>query len=234
MLDMKDKVVIITGAGGGMGTSIRKLMLDRGAIVLGIDKIPYSKSESKREYLLTGNLNDDLFSTYLVSYIEEEFDEIHCIVNCAGVTRATMKESLDTNLLVPYNLITSIIYLMKDRGGSIVNITSLESFQGFPNSPEYAASKGGLSALTKSMARDYGKYNIRVNAIVPGYTRTNMTKESMADELALKDKMNRMILKRIGEPDDIAYAVLFLCSDEASYITGTDLFVDGGWHAKGL
>lgn len=231
---MEDKKIIITGARGSIGTAIRKLMIDKGAYVFGLDLLPYEKYNKEREKLLAGDAKDAIFMEHLTNIIDDEYDSIDCIINCAGVTRSTMKQSLDTNLLLPYNLINELIYLMKDKGGSIVNITSLEVFQGFPNSPEYAASKGALSALTKSMARDYGKYNIRVNAVIPGYTRTNMTAESIQNKKLLDSKLDRMIIKRVGEPEDIAYAVLFLCSDEASYITGTDLFVDGGWNAKGL
>ena len=121
---------------------------------------------------------------------------------------------------------------MKSAGGSIINITSLNSELGFPNNPAYVATKGGLKQLTKSLAVDLGKYNIRVNNIGPGYIKTNMTKQGWKNnKQAIED---RTILGRWGKPEDLIGSIIFLLSDASSYITGQDIYVDGGYLAKGL
>ena len=124
---------------------------------------------------------------------------------------------------------------MKDQGGgSIINITSIGAELGFPNNPAYIAAKGALKQLTRSLALDLGSFGIRVNNIGPGYFRTDMTKGSWNDPQLEEDRIRRTILGRWGEPDDLAGAVIFLASEASRYITGQDLYVDGGWLAKGL
>ena len=113
-------------------------------------------------------------------------------------------------------------------------ILSIGSLFFFPENPGYVASKGGLRSLTKSLALDYAKMNIRVNNIVPGYIHTEMTDKSFNDPVLNKERMNRMIIQRWGQIEDIVGAAIFLCSDSSSYVTGTDLIVDGGWSARGL
>ena len=125
--------------------------------------------------------------------------------------------------------------MMKDQGGgSIINITSIGAELGFPNNPAYIAAKGALKQLTKSLALDLGPFGIRVNNIGPGYFRTDMTKGSWNDPQLEEDRIRRTILGRWGEPDDLAGAAIFLASEASRYITGQDLYVDGGWLAKGL
>ena len=119
-------------------------------------------------------------------------------------------------------------------GGSIINITSIGSTLGFPGNPSYGASKGGLRVLTKALANDLGDENIRVNNLAPGYIRTDMTEISFKDERKNKARLQRMLLGRWGEITDLCGAAIFLASDASSHVTGTDLFVDGGWTAKGL
>ena len=121
---------------------------------------------------------------------------------------------------------------MKENGGSIINITSLNSELGFPNNPAYVAMKGGLKQLTKSLAVDLGKYNIRVNNVGPGYIKTNMTKQGWKNNR--KEIEDRTILGRWGEPKDLVGTMVFLLSSASSYITGQDIYVDGGYLTKGL
>ena len=119
-------------------------------------------------------------------------------------------------------------------GGSIINITSINSMMGFPDNPAYVASKGGLRMLAKALAIDYSNRNIRVNCIAPGYIRTVMTKESYNDKEKREHRTKHTILGRWGNPEDLVGATIFLASNASSYITGIDLFVDGGWSAKGI
>ena len=121
---------------------------------------------------------------------------------------------------------------MKVGGGSIINITSLNSEIAFPNNPAYVSTKGGLKQLTKSLALDLGKYNIRVNNLGPGYIKTNMTKFGWKNNR--KKIEDRTILGRWGEPRDLVGTIIFLLSDASSYITGQDIYVDGGYLTKGL
>ena len=118
------------------------------------------------------------------------------------------------------------------HGGSIINITSLNSELGFPNNPAYVSTKGALKQLTKSLAVDLGIYDIRVNNVGPGYIKTNMTKMGWKNNR--KQIEDRTILGRWGEPDDLVGTIIFLLSPAASYITGQDIYVDGGYLAKGL
>ena len=120
------------------------------------------------------------------------------------------------------------------NGGSIINITSIGSILGFPGNPGYVSSKGGLRSLTKALAEDLSIKNIRVNNIAPGYIRTDMTEDSFLNSALNKQRMDRMMIKRWGSVEDIGSAAIFLASNASSYITGTDIIVDGGWTAKGI
>jgi NAD(P)-dependent dehydrogenase (short-subunit alcohol dehydrogenase family) len=124
---------------------------------------------------------------------------------------------------------------MKKRyKGSIINITSLNSEQAFPENAAYVSSKGALKQLTKSAALDLGKYNIRVNNVGPGYMRTAMTMKSWEDPVKNKQRKEKTALNRWGTPSDLIGACVFLASNASSYVTGQDLYVDGGWLIKGL
>jgi NAD(P)-dependent dehydrogenase (short-subunit alcohol dehydrogenase family) len=120
------------------------------------------------------------------------------------------------------------------RRGSIVTVTSIGSLLGFPNNPGYVASKGGLRMMSKALALDLGKFNVRVNNLVPGYVHTDMTTASYSDPLKSKERAERTMLGRWGQVGDLIGAAIYLASDASSYVTGTDLVVDGGWTAKGL
>ena len=165
------------------------------------------------------------------------------LVNAAGVTApaepgdaiTNFRHTLETNLVAIYACCVEVLPFMRlSGGGSIINITSIGSTLGFPGNPSYGASKGGLRVLTKALANDLGADNIRVNNLAPGYIRTDMTRLSFEDEHMNQARRQRMLLDRWGEINDLCGAAIFLASDASSYVTGTDLFVDGGWTAKGL
>jgi NAD(P)-dependent dehydrogenase (short-subunit alcohol dehydrogenase family) len=123
-------------------------------------------------------------------------------------------------------------YLKKNA--SIINISSISSYFGFPNNPGYVSSKSGLSGLTRSLAYDFSKKNIRVNNIVPGYIRTEMTKKSFNNKKLFNLRKSSTLLNRWGNPKDIIGACTFLVSSSSSYITGADIVIDGGWSVKGI
>ena len=228
MFSVKDKVIIVTGSKGGNGSAIVKGLKNLGAVVTEVD-LPY--------WDITSNLH--LY--HLVDYTLEHNGKIDGLINCAGITRGNdlfeytdedWEDTYKVNLKAPFELSKEVAKHMKENGGSIINITSLNSELGFPNNPAYVAMKGGLKQLTKSLAVDLGKYNIRVNNVGPGYIKTNMTKQSWKNNR--KEIEDRTILGRWGEPEDLVGTIVFLLSSASSYITGQDIYVDGGYLTKGL
>jgi len=216
-MDLKDKKIIVVGSEGGIGKAIVTILKEEGILPIELD--------IKTGFDITNEL--DRFNIY------SQNDNIDGIVIAHGVTSQLWDKTIEINLESIYKF----LIIMKGRlnkGASIVNITSLGGHLGFPDNPQYCASKGGLRVLTKALALDWGKDNIRVNNVVPGYIKTNMTNKSYNDKKLKKQRDDRMILNRWGEPEDVANAVIFLLSDKSSYITGIDLVVDGGWLAKGL
>jgi len=228
LFSIRDKVIIVTGANGGNGSAISDGLEQSGAIVVRAD-LP--------EYDITDKKKLDLLIKKALMY----GGEIHGLVNCAGVTfgnelfdytEEDWNKTFEVNLKAPYELSRKVAKHMKENGGSIVNITSLNSELGFPNNPAYISTKGGLKQLTKSLAVDLGRYNIRVNNLGPGYIRTNMTKLGWKNNR--KKIEDRTVLGRWGEPNDLIGAAIFLLSEASSYVTGQDIYVDGGYLAKGL
>ena len=127
-----------------------------------------------------------------------------------------------------------ILEHMKKKGGSIVNITSLNAELGFSKNPGYVSSKGALKMLTKSFCLDYAKYNIRINNLGPGYIKTKMTKKKFLNFKDRKTRIDRIPLGRYADPKDLVGPVIFLISEASSYMTGQDLYIDGGFLAKGI
>ena len=230
MFSIKDKTIIVTGANGGNGSAIVKGLEERGALVQQADFPLFDVTHKGYQNLLVS------------SALELSWDNrIDGLINCAGITRGndifeyTDKDWEDTykvNLKAPFELSRKVAKHMKEHGGSIINITSSNSELGFPNNPAYVAMKGGLKQLTKSLAVDLGKYNIRVNNVGPGYIKTNMTKQGWKNNR--KQIEDRTILGRWGEPEDLVGTMVFLLSSASSYITGQDIYVDGGYLTKGL
>tara|TARA_R100000152_G_C6779319_1_gene210835 strand:+ start:3051 stop:3737 length:687 start_codon:yes stop_codon:yes gene_type:complete len=228
MFEVKDLVIIVTGSSGGNGSAISKKLQELGANIIDCDLPKYDVTK-----------DEDL--SRVVQNALKINGQINGLVNCAGVTYGNnvldykdedWETTYKVNLKAPYELSRKVAKHMKNTGGSIINITSLNSELGFPNNPAYVATKGGLKQLTKSLAVDLGKYNIRVNNIGPGYIKTNMTKKGWANHRREIEK--RTILGRWGNPEDLVGAAVFLLSKASSYITGQDIYVDGGYLAKGL
>lgn len=227
--DLKDRVIIVTGSSGGNGSAIARGLEHVGAVVVKADLPDYDITK-----------NEDL--NRLVEVAMTHGGKIHGLVNCAGVTYVNSffdysdndwEKTYKVNLKAPFELSRKVAKVMKEeKDGSIINITSLNSELAFPNNPAYVSSKGALKQLTKSLALDLGKYNIRVNNIGPGYIKTNMTKRGWSQNR--KEIEERTILGRWGEPEDLIGATIFLLSSASSYVTGQDIYIDGGYLAKGL
>jgi NAD(P)-dependent dehydrogenase (short-subunit alcohol dehydrogenase family) len=241
MFDMSDKVVIVTGGNRGNGYEISKGLSDAGAKVIRIDK-SFTSSIDSDDYEINLS-NEDHIINFFNLFIKK-YKKLDGLINNAGISIATDRpyenlevfdETLSINLRSAWILSSKSCELMaKNKKGSIVNITSLGAELGFPNNPSYQISKAGLKQMTKAMAVDWGGLGIRINNICPGYIRTAMTEESFNNEILHDERKNKTILKRWGMPSDLIGASIFLLSDASSYITGTDLRVDGGWTAKGL
>lgn len=242
------RVVVITGAGKGIGRHIAISMAERGAYVHCIDiDLPNKIPE---------NLSNNLFNIYcditnntdfenICKDIFEKYQRIDILINNAGITftkkddefypKDQWDKTININLTSVFMCSQTICkHMLKNKKGSIINITSINAELGFPNNPAYVTSKGGLKMLGKALARDWGIHGIRVNNLGPGYIRTDMTKKSYLDEKIRKKKEARTMLGRWGEPMDLIGPCIFLSSDASAYVTGQDIYVDGGWIASGI
>tara|TARA_A100001391_G_scaffold184779_2_gene152888 strand:- start:2213 stop:2956 length:744 start_codon:yes stop_codon:yes gene_type:complete len=241
LFSLKGKVAIVTGAARGNGAAIALGLHKAGANVIVVDVIPSINKELKT-YFCDITQRQDLEE--LVETTLKNHGKIDILVNNAGISLGTDQEfyptenwdkTLAVNLTAPFNLTKMVLDSMKSQGaGSIINITSLNAELGFPDNPAYVASKGGLKQFTKSVAYDYGKYGIRANNVGPGYMHTAMTDKSWNDQELHEQRKNRTLLGRWGQPGDLIGTVIYLASDASSYVTAQDLYVDGGWLAKGL
>ena len=213
-----------------MGIAISKLLEINGAHVI---KVDIKKKNKSNYYRLDLGNKEDL--KIFCHNIKKKYNHIDGIINLAGVSDpSNFEKNFNINIFSVYYLITDLLNLMKKKGGSIINITSLNSELGFKNNPGYNSSKGALKLLTKSMALDYGKYNIRVNNLGPGYIKTEMTKISFNSKILREKRLNRMIFQRYGNPDDLFGLILYLLSNSSKYVTGQDFYIDGGFLAKGI
>lgn len=242
---MEGRVAIITGGARGIGRAITEALASRGADVVIADiqeelaqttANEIANQFGKRTLALKVNVADYNSTKEMVDAALEKFGQVDILINNAGVTRDTllmrMNEAdwdivLDVNLKGAFNCCKAVVRpMMKQRYGRIVNISSVSGQAGQVGQANYSASKAGLIGLTKALARELASRQITVNAVAPGFVPTTLT-ESLADELK-EAILKATPLGRMGTPEEIAFAVAFLASDEASYITGQVLAVDGG------
>jgi NAD(P)-dependent dehydrogenase (short-subunit alcohol dehydrogenase family) len=231
--------VLVTGGTSGIGAAIAQAFLREGAIVTvtGI-----SQAEADQAAKASPGLNAvvlDVRDGAAVNELVSSFGALHHVVNCAGVIRRgaehdpeVFADVLDVNLTGTMRICAAAQPKLKESGGTIVNTASVLSFQGGGLVPGYAASKGGISQLTKSLAIAYAPDGIRVNAVAPGWIETPLTAALREDQARSNAILSRTPLGRWGKPEDIAGGVLFLCSPIASFVTGTVLAIDGGYLAS--
>ena len=233
---MEKKYVFVTGASKGIGREIcENLSKFKNFQVYGVG----------RSKIKINNFNYfalDISKQNNLKLLSKKIPKLDVLINNAGIARTKYKSKIknfskiiDFNLKIPYIVSDSFLdKIKKSEIKSIINICSINAYQAFPENPGYVASKGGLRMLTKSMALDYRKYQIRVNSVSPGYILTDMTINSYKNKKKYKERSNRTILQRWGKTTDIVGVIKFLISQDSSYITGEDIVVDGGWIAKGL
>lgn len=244
-LSLENKVAVITGASRGIGRAIAELLAQQGADVVCGDRLQeqaeetaatIAKATGRRTSGCLVDVADHESARGFIDCALENFGKIDILVNNAGITRDNLlmrinegdwDDVLNVNLKGAYNCCKAAIRpMMKQRYGRIVNITSVVGLSGNAGQTNYSASKAGLIGFTKSLAKEVGSRNITVNAVAPGYITTALT--DVLSEEYKQAAIKATPMGRLGTPEDIAQAVAFLVSDQASFITGQVLSVDGG------
>lgn len=247
MFDFQDKVVLVTGAGRGIGRAIAEAFARHGACVAANDVTPINLDETIRRITASGGKCKDYVHDVamkmpvqaMIEEIRDDWGKIDILINNAGVEpHASIlnmdewdwRRTIDVNLTGPFFALQSIGRVMRESGGgAIVNIASIAGRAGgLRDRSAYVASKMGLIGLTREAAREFAPYNIRVNAVCPGVIETEMTAALRQNEAMMRKWLEEIPAGRLGTVDDVVSLVLFLCSDGAAYLTGQAINVDGG------
>ena len=223
LFDLTNRIAIVTGASQGIGNTIAKVLAHSGAHVICI-----ARTEEK--------LSDGKHFTNSIKTVIKNHEKLDILINNAGITRDALlmrmneeqwDQVINTNLKAAFiGMKAAIRPMMKNKLGRIINITSIVGITGNPGQANYSASKAGLIGMTQSIAKEVGTRGITVNCIAPGWIDTEMTID--LPESGKEELLNRIPIGKSGKPEDIAYAALFLASNEANYITGQTITVDGG------
>ena len=243
---LKGQIALVTGASRGIGRAIAMELGAQGATVIGTATSENGAADIQSAFAAAGltgwgavlNVTDAAACEALLGEIEKKYGAVSVLVNNAGITRDNlamrMKDEewdavIDTNLKSVFRMCRLVMRpMMKARTGRIINVTSVVGSSGNPGQANYCAAKAGVAGMTRSLAQELGSRNITVNCIAPGLIDTDMTKDLPA---AQKDAMLKLIpLNRLGRPEDIAHAAVFLAGPQASFITGVTLHVNGGMY----
>lgn len=252
---LEGEVAIITGAGSGQGKAAAKIFADEGAKVVIAEwnsdsgnKVEESiKAKGNEAIFVETDVSDKNSVKYMVEKTIDTYDKIDIIFNNAGIGYSSKnKYAMDNLLNTPLEDWNSIIqinlngtylvskyvlpHMIENKKGSIVNNSSMNALVGESGADAYTAAKGGIVSLTRVMAKDFAKHNIRVNCICPGAIETPMI-APVLEMKGVQEHFEKCPLGRVGQPEEVAYAAVFFASQESSYITGTILPVDGGWGA---
>jgi 3-oxoacyl-[acyl-carrier protein] reductase len=241
-----EKVAIVTGGARGIGREIVKELLSMGMTVVAVDlkadllaELPASLGNPGDKLVTAAcDVTDSEGFTKVIDDAAEKYGHVDVLVNNAGITRDGLlirMDDEDWDLVIKVNLKSAFIgtravgkYMVRQRGGSIVNMSSYSGLEGNRGQANYAASKAGLLGLTKTTAKELASKSVRCNAVCPGFIETEMTAvlPQMAKDMALE----QIPMRRFGKPSDIAKAVAFLASEASAYVSGQSLSVDGGMH----
>ncbi len=244
---LQGKVAIITGGNAGIGEAIAKAFVREGASVVitgrrqkELDRVVNDIMKEQGEaFAVAGSVTDELHVQETVRQTVRQFGQLDILVNNAGVgdfgkrlheiDDATWTQVFDVNLTGVFRMTRAVLPQMLKQGkGAIVNISSIASVIGLPSLPVYAASKGGLDALTRALAVDYAKDGIRCNVVNPGLIDTPMAAPLMSNSELLDPILSHYPIRRAGKPEEVANMVLYLVSDEATWVTGGTFPIDGG------
>ena len=248
--NLKAKVAIVTGAAGGLAGGITLALAEAGADLVLVDrnfsllKIVANKIKNlnQQAFPINADVTKKEEVNLVIEKTLEKFGKIDILVNGAGINKRSIVEDFPEEFwdeVINVNLKGAFLFsqavgkvMIKQKKGKIINIVSLLSIIGGEYVPAYAASKGGLSQLTKALAVAWAKYNINVNAIGPGYFKTSMTKAIYEDEVRNDKILSRIPLRRWGKAEeDLSGAVVYLASEASNYVIGQTIYVDGGWLA---
>jgi len=245
MSDNTQHIALVTGASRGIGAAIAQELAQQGYLVIGTAtsddgaaKISQALSAHAGCRGANLNVNDVAAIDALLEQITQDHGALHVLVNNAGITRDTlamrMKDDdwdsvVDTNLKAVFRLSRAVMKpMMKQRYGRIINITSVVGAAGNPGQANYAAAKAGVAGMTRALARELGSRNITVNCVAPGFIETDMTAGLPPEQQ--QALLGQIPLGHLGKPEDVAFAVAFLASSQAAYITGQEIHVNGGMH----
>ena len=241
-MNLKNKKILITGATGGIGNSLVEKFYDLGAVILAtgtnVDKLNNLKKKFSNIVIFPFNIQDHSKIENFIEEVDKKLEGLEILINNAGITLDNLsirlseenwKKVLDINLTSTFLMCKfAIKKMLKNKSGKIINITSIVGHTGNLGQANYTASKAGIIAMSKSLAIEYAKKNINVNCISPGFIKTAMTDK--IDEKFKDIIVSKIPSARLGEPEDIANAVVFLASNQSDYINGETLHVNGGMY----
>lgn len=248
-MNWNDKVCVVTGSGKGIGREVAKLFYEEGARLALITRTASDLAtlndelggDSTRVFTFAGDVSREKTVVRFVKEAIQRFGKIDVLINNAGmrfrkafldITTEEWNKVIDTNLNSAYFLCREVgRHMVAKKQGAVVNIASIVGTLGLPELAAYGASKGGMITLTKCLALEWAKHNVRVNAIAPGFCETSYAEKFKKKRGLYRFTIERTPQRRWGSPHDVAQACLFLASDASKYITGEVLNVDGGWSA---
>jgi NAD(P)-dependent dehydrogenase (short-subunit alcohol dehydrogenase family) len=250
LFSLDGKTALVTGAGRGMGRAIAQAFAQAGADVAVASRteaelnktVGLIESAGRAAFAVPADLRESGAAAHVVEQVMQRFNRLDILVTSSGtiirkpsfeMEEAEWDTVVDLNLKARFFLAKAAALQMRESGGSIIHIASLSNFFGVPNQAPYVAGNGGIGAMTRAQAVEWAPYNIRVNAIAPGTILTQQVEGLLANPEVRASRLAKIPLNRLGEPEDVAGAAVFLASNAAAYVTGHILVVDGGWLASG-
>lgn len=246
---LQNKVVVITGSGKGIGYETAKVFYENGALLAVISRTESDlirlkndlKATDERFYFMAGDVSEETVVTDFIQNVYQKFERIDCLINNAGmrfrkkfleISHEEWKNVMNVNLGSTFLLTKAVLpYMIDQKQGRIINISSIVGSLGLPELSGYAASKGAIISLTKSLAVEYAEHNVNVNVIAPGFCKTSYADGFKQNNSLYDFTIERTPVKRWGESRDVANACIYLASGLSNYVTGEVLHVDGGWSA---